>query len=88
MSKKTFILSDSASLNSHGFKIDLAGLKLDRFKLNPVMLYNHDRSTTIGKWTNLRIEDGKLMADAEFDTDDEVGKEVAILNKFEKVVML
>lgn len=73
----TFVLSKGLHQNSHGFAIDLDGIDLERFKKNPVMLWGHDRDKVIGRWTNLRIENGSLLADADFDTDDTVGKEVA-----------
>lgn len=73
---KTFILSDGTSRNSHGFAIDLSGMDLERFKKNPIMLYNHDREQPIGRWENVRVEDNRLMAEADIDTEDEVGKEV------------
>ena len=74
---KTFVLSDSSSVNSHGFRIKLEGMDLSRFNRNPVMLYNHNHEQSIGCWQNLRIEDGRLLADADFDTDDKIGSEVA-----------
>ena len=61
--KKTFILSDN-SLNSYGFKINMEKLHLKRFESNPVMLHNHN--DLVGRWLNIRLEDGKLMADPEF----------------------
>ena len=73
----TFTLSKGGSRNSHGFSIDLEGMNLERFKKNPVMLYNHDRERVIGCWTNLRIENDCLLADADIDLEDAVGKEVA-----------
>lgn len=78
--KYTFVLCDGNSKNSHGFRTNVDGISLERFRNNPVMLYGHDSyslDSVIGKWENIRIEDGKLMADAVFDTDDEMGKRVA-----------
>lgn len=75
--KHTFILCDGNRVNSYGFRTDLAGLDLERFKSNPVMLYAHDSSDVIGKWENIRVEDNQLKADAVFDTDDEQGKRIA-----------
>lgn len=74
---KTFVLSDSSITNSHGFRIELDGMDLSRFDRNPVMLYNHNHEQVIGRWKNLRIEEDRLLADAEFDTDDKTGAEVA-----------
>lgn len=65
------ILSDSSKENSKGFRIDLATLNTERFKTNPVMLYQHDPERIIGRWENLRIEGQLLKADAIFDTADE-----------------
>lgn len=75
--KYTFILCDGSRVNSYGFRTDLAGMDMERFKANPVMLYFHDSFEVIGRWENLRIEDGKLLADAVFDTEDEIGKKIA-----------
>lgn len=75
--KHTFILCDGNRVNSYGFRTDLAGLDLERFKSNPVMLYAHDSSDVIGRWENIRVEDNQLKADAVFDTDDEQGKRIA-----------
>jgi HK97 family phage prohead protease len=75
--QKTFILSDSSETNSYGFKVNLEGLNIDRFRENPVMLFNHDSRNVIGRWNNVRTEAGRLLAEAEFDTDDALGKEVS-----------
>jgi phage head maturation protease len=71
-SVQTFILNDESVVNSYGFRTINAGLNLDRFKMNPVILAQHDRSlaTVIGRWVNLRIEGKQLLADAEFDEAD------------------
>lgn len=74
---KSFILSDE-SINDRGFRIITAGINLDRFKKNPIMLWMHQRDDgwnfsqvlPIGKWENIRKEDGKLVADPVFDEND------------------
>ena len=73
----TFILSDE-SVNSYGFWVKTVGIDLKQFKKNPVMLYDHRQYSLmpIGKWTNIRIEDGKLLADAEFDQEDELAQQI------------
>jgi len=70
---KTFVLSDG-SKNSYGFAIDMAKLNLERFKANPVMLYNHGE--LVGKWENIRVENGKLLAEPVF--MDNVSEEFAL----------
>lgn len=80
---KTFVLSDE-SLNCYGFWVRTSGIKIDQFKKNPIMLWNHNRPwrgtedevLPIGKWENVRIEDGKLLADAVFDQNDEFAKKI------------
>lgn len=77
MDKKTFVLHDE-SVNTYGFRMLTSGANLDEFRKNPVMLLNHsDWSLPIGRWENIRVEDGKILADAVFDESDERGREVA-----------
>ena len=74
---KTFILHDE-SVNSYGFRMLTDGVNLDDFKKNPVMFYNHDdREMPIGRWENIRIEAGKILAEANFDQGDPKAKEIA-----------
>lgn len=85
MPMPTFILSDE-SVNRYGFRVLTSGIKLDSFRKNPVMFYNHDRSQLpIGKWINIKVKDGKLMADPEFDTADELAMKVK--DKVEKGII-
>lgn len=76
----TFVLCDGASKNSYGFRTNVGGILLDRFKANPVMLFAHDSYTldsVIGRWENVRVEGDRLLADAVFDVDTDKGKDVA-----------
>ena len=73
---KTFILCDSSRVNSYGFRTNVDGIDLTRFNANPVMLYRHNSEDVIGRWENVRVEDGKLMADAVFDDEDELARKV------------
>lgn len=74
-----FILNDENVTNSYGFKIKTEGINLKRFKANPVMLDGHNPSnlSVIGKWTEIKAENGKLSAETEFDLDDENAKVIA-----------
>lgn len=74
---KRFILCDGTNVNSYGFRSSLEGMDLKRFQANPVMLFSHDSEKVIGRWENMAVEDGKLVADAVFDTDDEDAKKIA-----------
>jgi len=82
--KKTFVLSDE-SVNSYGFRVLTSGIDLERFKKNPVMLWGHIRPWNgtddiilpIGRWENLRKEDGRLLGDPVFDMDDPFAAKIA-----------
>jgi len=69
--EKTFVLCDGSTVNTYGFRIELSGMDLKRFRENPVMLYGHDSSVVIGRWKDIRVEDNRLLATPEFDDDDE-----------------
>lgn len=77
----SFILSDE-TINERGYRILTSGIDLERFQKNPIMLWMHRRDDgydfsqvlPIGKWDNVRVEDGKLMADPVFDQKDNFAK--------------
>ncbi len=71
------MMCDSTRTNSHGFRINLSGMDLSRFNSNPVMLYRHNAEDVIGRWENLRVEDGKLIGEPVFDIEDDTAKKVA-----------
>lgn len=61
-----FIIS-TAAVDRMGDTIAVDGWKLANFRKNPVVLWAHDASMLpIAKASNIRVEDGKLMARAEF----------------------
>ncbi len=75
--RKTFVLHDE-TVNTYGFRMLTSGADLTEFKKNPVMLLNHnDWDLPIGKWVNIRVEDGKILADADFDLNDEKAQKIA-----------
>jgi HK97 family phage prohead protease len=82
--KKTFVLSDE-SVNCYGFRILTSGIDLTHFLANPIMLWNHTRTygdsqdiiLPIGKWENLRVEDGKLLGEPVFDMEDSFALKIA-----------
>lgn len=84
MDRITFILSDE-SVNDYGFRVLTDGIDLGRFLKNPVMLYVHlrgfernsgDPLLPIGRWDNIRKQNGQLVADAVFDEEDEFSMKV------------
>lgn len=72
-----FILSDGKSTNSKGYRVAVAGIRMERFAANPVMLKEHNPDLVIGRWENWMKENNQLKAEPVFDTDDVDGKEVA-----------
>ena len=85
MSQKRIILSDS-SLNRYGYRVLTAGLLLEAFIDNPVMLYGHFRDEgsplwcdykAIGYWDDIKIEDDVLSAIPVFDKVDDLSKTIA-----------
>jgi hypothetical protein len=75
--KKIFVLSDGSRTNAKGYRISVAGIGMERFTLNPVMLKEHNPGIVIGRWENWKIENNQLTASPVFDLDDVDGKEVA-----------
>lgn len=74
---QTFVLHDS-SVNTYGFRMMTEGCDLTEFRKNPIMLYNHnDWEMPIGRWENVRVEGDRILADADFDLEDERGREIA-----------
>lgn len=70
------VLCDSTSINSYGFRTDVSGINLERFKKNPVMLYNHDPEKVIGKWKNITVTGKRLTAEPVFDASDPFAAEI------------
>jgi hypothetical protein len=69
---KTFTLSTETVMKMGNKRVLIKsdGLDLSCFSENPLMLADHDWTTggIIGKWENVKIEGGKLLANAKFST--------------------
>jgi hypothetical protein len=75
--EKIFVLSDGSRANTKGYRIAVAGIGMERFVLNPVMLKEHNPDIVIGRWENWTKENNQLKAQPVFDKDDPEGKEIA-----------
>lgn len=73
---RSFVFCDSARVNAYGFRTDVAGIDTSDFERNPVMLYQHDTYSVIGRWENIRKEGGRLIGDAVFDEGDELALKI------------
>lgn len=80
----TFVLIDESVL-TNGMRVLVDGINTDQFERNPVMFYVHnDWTLPIGRWVNIRKEAGQLLADAEFDEDDDDKEVQRIIKKVKK----
>lgn len=67
------VLNDEAVMNDYGFYVLNSGLDLTRFKLNPVVIVNHDKdSLPIGRVdiSTLRVEGTRLISKIVWDEED------------------
>lgn len=55
-----FVLSD-ATIDRYGDVVEPDGWDLKSFKKNPIALFGHNSNFPIGKWSDLRVEAGKLI---------------------------
>ena len=73
------------SETTYGVSIRISGVSTEQFEKNPVMFYQHnDWNMPVGRWENLRKENGQLLADAAFDYDDEDKDVQRMIKKVEK----
>ncbi len=89
MAKHTFIISDEAALNSYGFRVLTKGIRFNYYNTNPLVLWMHKRPKPyndennkekeifpIGLAYDLRFKGGQLLADIEFDQNDEFARTI------------
>jgi len=55
-----FVLSDG-SIDRMGDVIEPGGWALEQIKSDPPVLFNHNRDHIVGRWTDIRVKDGKLI---------------------------
>lgn len=77
--KKNEVCLSDETLNDWGFIVLTAGISLERFLKQPVLLAEHNRSleSVLGLVVNLRVEDSKLIGELQFDTERERPAEIA-----------
>ncbi len=73
MSKRVRISNDS--LNSYGTRVLTAGMNVDQFNRNPVLLYMHERGSVIGYVKDLKVENGEVTGELMFDEATELSKQ-------------
>lgn len=77
---KEVIISTEA-VNSYGSRVLTAGIDLEQYRRNPVLLWMHRRSwepgaMPIGRIENLKVEDGKLIGTPVFDQNDDFARQI------------
>ena len=63
--KRVRITNDS--LNSYGTRVLTAGMNVEQYQRNPVLLYMHERGNVIGYVKDLKVENGEVTGELMFD---------------------
>lgn len=64
-----FILSDETR-DTYNTVISSKNWNLDIFRSNPIALFNHNKDFIIGRWVNVRVENGQLRGRLELAEED------------------
>ena len=73
MSKKRVRITND-SLNSYGTRVLTAGMNVEQYQRNPVLLYMHERGNVIGYVNDIKVEDGEVTGELMFDEASELSK--------------
>ena len=72
MSKRVRISNDS--LNSYGTRVLTAGMNVEQYCRNPVLLYMHERGNVIGYVKDIKVENNEVTGELVFDEATELSK--------------
>lgn len=72
MGKRVRITNES--VNSYGFRVLTAGIDLEQYKRNPVLLYMHERGNVIGYVKDLVAGNGEVTGELVFDEASELSR--------------
>lgn len=67
MSKNKRVRISNDSLNSYGTRVLTAGMNVEQYNRNPVLLYMHERGNVIGYVKDLKVENGEVTGELMFD---------------------
>ena len=67
----------AGTVDRHGTIIDVRGIDVSAYKANPVVLFNHDYDKIVGRASNIQVRGDYLIADVEWDMEDEFAAGVA-----------
>ena len=74
MSKTKRVRISNESLNSYGTRVLTAGMNVDQYNRNPVLLYMHQRGQVIGCVKDLRVEGDEVTGELVFDEATELSQ--------------
>jgi len=72
MNKRVRISNDT--LNSYSTRVLTAGMSVEQYQRNPVLLYMHERGNVIGYMKDVKVEDGEVTGEPVFDCATELSK--------------
>ena len=67
MNKAKRVRITNDRLNSYGTRVLTAGMDVEQYERNPVLLYMHERGKVIGYVKDLKVEDGEVTGELMFD---------------------
>ena len=87
------VVISTSKVNSYGSRVMTSGIDVKQYKRNPIVLWMHSRPygmsenepLPIGKMTNLRVEEDRLIGTIEFDENDEFAKKIK--SKYESGIL-
>lgn len=69
MGKRVRISNES--VNCYGFRVLTAGVNVEQYKRNPVLLYMHERGNVVGYVNDLKVENDEITGELMFDCASE-----------------
>lgn len=88
MSKGKRVRITNDSLNSYGTRVLTAGMNVEQYQRNPVLLYMHERGNVIGYVKDLKVEDGEVTGELMFDEASELSTRCKKQYKFGSLKMV
>lgn len=74
MSKAKRVRISNDCLNSYGTRVLTAGMNVEQYNRNPVLLYMHERGQVIGMVKDLRVENEEVSGELVFDEATELSR--------------
>ena len=74
MSEKKRVRISNERLNSYGTRVLTAGVDVEQYNRNPVLLYMHQRGDVIGIVKDLRVEGSDITGELVFDEATELSQ--------------